>query len=272
MMEEQNNKELMIKLLEFLKNQILPAPENQWFAKELFKILAPTADARITDIHEHCIEKVMEQQANEFYKDFVIPDIRPQLVSDFIKMEHWRRRNNIQEFCMALYQQLEAIVNFICNNSAVKQIWKDIRGAYFSTDFKAKDIRVRWKDDKSKTIEEGIVYKPENYGKELNELYAMDKFKAVLYIFVYNTSVNLNNSNSFNYDFNTGHSIYEMRNLNHRGNIITEDQSKHITDILNNTTDSMCMLLGFFARFVSGINKYYPIKDDLNDFAKSCCK
>ena len=95
-MEQDTNREYLKKLLDFLQNRILSNHDNQWFAKDLYKILAPISDARISDIHEQCIESILKEQAAEFYKDFVIEKIRPQLIADFIKMEHWRRRNNIQ--------------------------------------------------------------------------------------------------------------------------------------------------------------------------------
>ena len=121
-MEQDTNREYLKKLLDFLRERILPIPGNQWFAKELYKLLAPASDARISDIHEQCIESILTQQANEFYKDFVIADLRPQLIADFIKMEHWRRRNNIYEFSLAMYQQVECIVNYISRNNTLCEV------------------------------------------------------------------------------------------------------------------------------------------------------
>ena len=163
-MEQDTNKEYLKKLLDFLQRRILSNPTNHWFAKDLYKVLAPVSDARISDIYEQCIESILQQQAAEFYKDFVIADIRQQLISDFVKMEHWRRRNNIQEFCMALYQQIEAITNYLGADKNLNLIWRCIRGAMFFVDIKAKDIRVR---GNGKSIEESIVYSSNNYGKEL---------------------------------------------------------------------------------------------------------
>ena len=181
-MKQDTNREYLKKLLLFLETRILSNQDNQWFAKDLYKILAPISDARISDIHEQCIESILREQATEFYKDFVIEDIKAQLITDFIKMEHWRRRNNIPEFCMALYQQLEAITNFICEKREFNLIWRNIRNAGFFTDIKAKDIRVR---GNGKSIEQSIVYDSKNYGKELKDLVAMDKYKAILFLVVY---------------------------------------------------------------------------------------
>lgn len=268
-MKQDTNREYLKKLLLFLETRILSNQDNQWFAKDLYKILAPISDARISDIHEQCIESILREQATEFYKDFVIEDIKAQLISDFIKMEHWRRRNNIQEFCMALYQQLEAITNFICEKREFNLIWRNIRNAGFFTDIKAKDIRVR---GNGKSIEQCIVYDSKNYSKELKDLVAMDKYKAILFLVVYKTNVDWNKVSFFNEDFNSGYDIYTMRNLNHRGNILNENKSERIDYILNNPTYAMCSLLGFYARFVYGINNGYHISKELIELAENCCK
>lgn len=141
-MEQVTEKFYLKKLLDFLQNRILSNPANQWFAEGLYKILAPVSDARISDIHEQCIEEILQEQASDFYKDFVIETLRPQLISDFVKMEHWRRRNNIQEFCMALYQQIEAITNFLSADENLNLIWRSIRNAGFLVDFNYNDIRI----------------------------------------------------------------------------------------------------------------------------------
>lgn len=268
-MEQDTNREYLKKLLDFLRDRILSIPGNQWFAKELYKLLAPTSDARISDIHEQCIESILAQQANEFYKDFVITTIRPQLIADFIKMEHWRRRNNIQEFCLALYQQIEGIVNYLGADETLNLIWRNIRNAAFFIDINAKDIRVR---GNGKSIEQSIIYKPEKYTNrpELKDLVAMDKFKAILFLVVYQTNVHWYNKSAFNDDFFLGQNIYRARNLNHRGN--NEDLTEGLKSIIEMPTYSMCNILGFYARFIVGINKGYPVSKSLVELAEQCCQ
>lgn len=267
-MEQDTNKEYLKKLLDFLELRILSNPENNWFAKDLYKVIAPASDTKIFEIHEQCIEVIIKSQATEFYSSFVLEDIRPQLIADFIKMEHWRRRNNIQEFCMALYQQIEAITNYLGADSALNLIWRNIRNAGFFVDLKMKNIQNR---GNGKSIEECIIYDAKNFGKELNELVAMDKFKAILFLIVYKTYVDWNNKVLFNNDFNTGYNIYMVRNLNHRGNIVDENNNDRVSNILDSPTYAMCSLLGFYARFVSSINKNYPISKELIEFSEICC-
>lgn len=271
-MEQDTNREYLKKLLYFLRDRILSNPSNQWFAKDLYKLLAPASDAKISDIHEQCIESILQQQAAEFYKDFVIEALRPQLIADFVKMEHWRRRNNVQEFCMALYQQIEAITNYLGADENLNLIWKCIRNAGFFVDYESNDIRVRFNGEKSKSIKSSIIYKSENYDVELKKLAAMDKFKAILFLIAYGTGVNNKNVSLFTEDFNLGLNIYMVRNLNHRGNIIDNYTSNKIAYIIKCPTYAMCSLLGFFAHFVSCINKHFPISKELIELAENCCK
>ena len=100
----------------------------------------------------------------------------------------------------------------------------------------------------------------------------MDKFKAILFLAVYKTNVHWNNKSFFNEDFDTGYDIYLMRNLNHRGNIINENKRERIDYIINNPTFAMSSLLGFYARFVLGINNGYTISKEIVEFAEICFK
>ena len=273
-MKDNTNKENLRKLLNFLNAEIINKPENRWFSEELYNIISPISETKISEIHEQCIENILKKQAKDFYKDFVLSDVQDQLESDFIKMEHWRRRNNIQEFCMALYQQIEAITNYIGREPEFNLIWRNIRSAGYYVDVANNtnhDVRKRYYVN-GKSIEQGIIFKSNNYGKELSELGAMDKFKAILFLVVYKTNVDCNNVTFFNSDFFQGFDIYTMRNLNHRGNIHDKTKSERKDNILNNPTFAMSSLLGFYAKFVFGINKGYHISKELIELAEICCK
>lgn len=101
------NKENLQKLLEFLDKSILHEQDNKWFVEKLRSKLLSSPDGRIDRIYEYCIEDIIRKQAEEFYVDFVLADIKDTLVKDFIRMEHWRRRNNLDEFGLAVFQQIE---------------------------------------------------------------------------------------------------------------------------------------------------------------------
>ena len=134
------NRENLSKLLAFLKERILSRHENHWFSEALFAELSPYGGNKITDIYEQCIESILTEQANEFYKDFVIEELRPQLIRDFVKMEHWRRRNNIGEFGLALYQQIECVINYISNDPIMESVYRSLMNAPAFVLFEAKSI------------------------------------------------------------------------------------------------------------------------------------
>ena len=100
------------------------------FNEELRKKLGLTSvansavidDNRLDQIYEYCIEKIIRKQAEEFYNDFPIAEIREQLQSDFIKMEMFRRKNNFDDFCLSLYQQIENMTNYVCDDSVFNEV------------------------------------------------------------------------------------------------------------------------------------------------------
>ena len=65
----------------------------------------------INEIYELCIEQIMRKQGEEFYADFPIESLRPQLIEDYNRMEHFRRKDDFYDFCLAMYQQIENITN-----------------------------------------------------------------------------------------------------------------------------------------------------------------
>lgn len=274
-MEQCTNKEYLNKLLNFLQSEVLSLSANSWFAKELYKKLGTLLDARSADrdkkaddIYELCVEKIIKEQAEDFYKDFALPDIKEQLIKDFVKMEHWRRRNNILEFCMALYQQIEAIANCLGADEDLNHIWRKIRDKKFYVDYKAKDICKRYEESEP-IIKTEIIYNRGNYKKngevyepELKELLAMDKFKAILFLIVYHTEVSPSSRHDFYNMFWTGYNVYQIRNLNHRCN--PEEQYEKLNpqqkEIIDSPSRSMCSLWLF-------ILLYLRNKEALPDFS-----
>ena len=64
-MKNNTNKENLGKLLDFLKTEIIHKPENRWFSEELYNIISPISEAKISEIHEQCIEDILKKQAKE---------------------------------------------------------------------------------------------------------------------------------------------------------------------------------------------------------------
>ncbi len=76
-------------------------------------------DSKIDDIHEHFFRKIIERQAKEFYGQIFYRDQKRQLIEDFIKMEYARRNNDFENFCLAMYQQVELIVNYVYESERI---------------------------------------------------------------------------------------------------------------------------------------------------------
>jgi hypothetical protein len=269
-MATDSNKENLRKLLAFMNQQILHKPENAWFEKELYGILAPNADARISDIHEQCIESILRQQAEEFYKNFVIEGIKPQLINDFVKMESWRRRNNLQEFAMAAYQQIECIVNTITNDPSTELVWRNIREANFLVDYRYNDISIRYDGPTAKSIKKSIIPKGEYQDEELTSLPAMYKLKCVLFMVNYSCFITTENQKEFQEKYKQGYRIYFLRNCNHRGNDIPEENMDIIRSAYENQIYTYYRIYSYLVSFVSEVNKGYPFGLNVITFAEKC--
>ncbi len=189
------------------------------FNEELRKKLGITSvansvvieDDRFNQIYEYCIEKIISDQAENFYKDFPIKEISCRLKDDFKRMEEFRRKNRFDDYSLALYQQIEGIVNYI-----------------FSQEFFVTTINLLWNNISYKTLKgetrtiSNDVFGSGDYltkglerAKE-NQFSAYDKLKCVIYFVGGFWS-----GNKYPAEFiklsDELYDIYLCRNTNHRG-------------------------------------------------------
>lgn len=272
MMEQDTNKEYLKKLLNFLQSRILSNSANQWFAKDLYRILAPISDARISDIHEQCIESILHEQASEFYKDFVIEALRPQLISDFVKMEHWRRRNNIGEFGLAAYQQIECIINWLSRDNALSEVCHTMMNAICYVDSQAPTVANR-NENSTYTIARLLFISPEDIlvksQRILSEQWTFDKFKAINYFVCHKACLTNSQYNQFITENNLFGEIYALRNLNHRGNNLTDKEKERLKNIEDNTSRTFLRITSFLCWFIDQINQGFPLSNELINYAKT---
>ena len=269
-MEQDTNREYLKKLLDFLRERILPIPGNQWFAKELYKLLAPASDARISDIHEQCIESILTQQANEFYKDFVIADLRPQLIADFIKMEHWRRRNNIYEFSLAMYQQVECIVNYISRNNTLCEVFHTMMDCLCFVDAYPPTVDNRNPKSSYTVAQLLFMHDAPTKSKEiLPSLWAYDKFKAINYFVCHQTMLTNYQFDQFVGENRIFGELYALRNRVHRGNDLTEKEFERTKQVESNPSRGFLTLTAFLTWFIDSVNKGYPLSNELVTFSKT---
>ena len=269
-MEQDTNREYLKKLLDFLENRILSNHNNQWFAKELYKILAPTSDARISDIHEQCIESILKEQATEFYKDFVIEDIRPQLIADFIKMEHWRRRNNIQEFGLAIFQQIECITNRLSQDDTLCEVFRTMMDALCYVDSFNPMVVNRY-EKSSYTIGQLLFMHdaPTKSKDILPQQWTFDKFKAINYFVCHKACLTNFQFNQFVEENNIFGEIYALRNLNHRGNELTDKERERLQKIEENPSRTFLTFISFLSWFIDSVNNGFPLSKELKEYAQT---
>lgn len=143
-MEDKNRKDILQhidRLEKFARN-----PENGWLLADLQQRFSVCGNnEEIDEVYEYCMEKNIRQQAESFYKIFptkhIVPqlidgnmdmerchsegnemwNVRSRLVDNFVKMEHFRRKDYFDEFMMAVYQQLEIITDVFCFNARFVQ-------------------------------------------------------------------------------------------------------------------------------------------------------
>ena len=261
-MEQDTNREYLKKLLDFLENRILSNHNNQWFAKELYKILAPTSDARISDIHEQCIESILKEQATEFYKDFVIEDIRPQLIADFIKMEHWRR--------LAIFQQIECITNRLSQDDTLCEVFRTMMDALCYVDSFNPMVVNRY-EKSSYTIGQLLfMHDAPTKSKEiLPQQWTFDKFKAINYFVCHKACLTNFQFNQFVEENNIFGEIYALRNLNHRGNELTDKERERLQKIEENPSRTFLTFISFLSWFIDSVNNGFPLSKELKEYAQT---
>lgn len=268
-MAQDRRKEDLKKLLQFLDTQILRDPDNNWFSNHLLKILAPASDARISDIHEQCVQDILKAQASQFYSDFVIADIRETLIADFIKMEHWRRLNNLAEFGMAIFQQIECIINRLSLNVELCNVSHNLMNAKCYVDSTSSQVSNR-NPNSTYTIGQLLFMSdaPTKSLQDLGTMYVIDKFKTIHYFVCYRAVMTSHDFNNFVDRNKIFGQLYALRNLNHRGNNITDKDKLYLGNILVNDSKSYMHLYALLIWFVDSVNQGFPISKELVDFSK----
>ena len=232
------NKQDLVKLLDFII-EISSTPNNNWFRKELVNKLVPLTvtksgnNPEISEIHEYCIKKILQDQAKMFYKDFKLPNINDELCNDFVRMEQFRREDNFEEFCMAMFQQIEQIVNALFDSKMKEYI---INNKHF--------IISSWHNNEN-TL---------NSTAELNidKLYVRQKYKCILYFYYFNQKSQY--YNNYKNNISIFDELYQIRNLNHRGGPKYPNQVLQIEKVKADMQKYYFKFLGYFEDFVTRVN------------------
>ena len=260
--------------------------QNSEFDKELRKRLGvvscPTLDGidgnKVDEIYEYCIEKVVKQQATEFYADFPIPTIIGGLVSDFCRMEFFRRKDCFVDFCLSLYQQIECIVNKLCVNpdlnDIVERMWW--YPAYIKS---GKNITpsIENRSDGEYAIASlvfpgtnkrtGLTYASEKTQVTLQSQYALDKIRIVTYFLCYKAKMSNGDYTGFLEITNLLSDVYLCRNMNHRGNELTKKEKEVFDKIMPHKSVYYLKFLGALTQFVEQVKEGWKDLPSIKSYA-----
>ena len=240
----------------------------------------------IQNIHEYCVENIIDKQAKEFYSDFKIKEIKPQLIADYKKTEHERRRDHFEGFCLSMFQQVEAVVNYIFESKETLQKIKDNKDKpvyeKWNKDLKkwersGEDMLIPFllmkknKDSKKYTMDNNLLnqYFDDdnmpivNYNPIKKSWGFLNRLRAILFFYYFEES--LKSAREFNEVYNPGKELYTVRNQNHRGSTPSEYQKKTINNIKGNESKYYLIFYGFLVDFVTEVNSNYSnAKEDSN--------
>jgi len=245
------DKEKLKKLIDIFA-ELLKIKGNEWLIDAILEKIKNTSTldeiskhSVIQDIHEYCIEKVVFKQANDFYQDFKIEEIKQELIKDFVKMEHERRRDDFESFSLCVYQQIENITNYIFEKN-IKNIWVSEKN----------NIAIDFLDNrKQKKITKTVTQLVFGNAKDW---YINVKFKALLYFYYFNKSIKV--QIPFNALVDTFNEIYQVRNTNHRGSTPTPYQKRKLDEIKGHESKYYFKFYGFLEDFIKTVNSHFKVQ------------
>jgi hypothetical protein len=240
-------------------------------------------DERLNQIYEYCIEDIICKQAEEFYKDFPIPELQDQLRADFRKMELFRRKNSFDDFCLSVYQQIENITNFLCEdesfNEVAQKMWAypaylrqgegitpklEERSSIYGKPYYAIAHLVFIGKD-----EQGHPNSIIRTAKPLREQFAWDKIRNVVYFIGYKAEMLNWMYNGYSDICNLLYELYQCRNLNHRGGNKTEKAEGVINKIKPLQSLYYFKFYGLLTQYVEFVKDGFPLSPKLISYANS---
>jgi hypothetical protein len=251
------NKSNLQKLFEFIID-ISQIKGNEWFKDKLIIKFSSNNSSNLSgtqfdEIYEYCLQKIINEHAEKFYTDFKIIEIKEKLIEDFIRMERFRRDDNFEDFCLAVFQQIEGIVNELSTVVVYEYFLKEQNTITHKIKNKITGVL------EDQTLWQLILYPGLNNdelikktSKQLSEWDFLERYKLILYYFYYKKKIY--NYQDFQLNFFIGNELYQSRNLNHRGGNPSEKQKKTIEKVKTNSYKYFFKFLGFLENFTTKIN------------------
>lgn len=236
-------------------------------------------DERINQIYEYCIEKIIRQQAIEFYTDFPLQSVKETLIGDFVRMESFRRKDNFGDFCLSLYQQIECMTNRLCEKKEFSDITEKMWGhpAYLKIE-KNRELSISNRNGEytiasllfpGNNKQSGNTNAFEKSRISLQNQYAIDKIRTVVYFLGYKAMMKSSDYDSFVEITSLLNDIYQCRNMNHRGNSQNQWEKETYNRIIPLKSFYYFKFLGVLAQYVEYIKEGYIYIPRIIDFCKT---
>lgn len=236
-------------------------------------------DERINQIYEYCIEKIIRQQAIEFYADFPLQSVKETLIEDFVRMESFRRKDNFGDFCLSLYQQIECMTNRLCEKRELSDITEKMWGhlAYLKIE-KGKEPSISNRSGEytiarllfpGNNKQSGNTNAFEKSRISLQNQYAIDKIRTVVYFLGYKAMMKNSDFDSFVEITSLLNDIYQCRNMNHRGNSQNQWEKETYDRIIPLKSLYYFKFLGVLAQYVEYIKKGWEYIPELKKYSDS---
>lgn len=250
------DKEKLKKLITIVGN-LAKIEGNEWLINELLHSIGDGAISDkssnypiINEIYEHCIKKVIEKQAIDFYSRFPYRNeqLIEKLIYDFIEMEYNYRRDRFYEFSFCLNQQIEGIVNHLFDTKYENE-WQNLNSEIKNSIF------IKYKDIEN-TLQDLIISKDKENKNQWSDL---SKFKVVYYF------LSKTNNHKLPFDFkrmrDTKQEISIARNESHRGSSKYDWQKKILNSIEGNESRYYFKFYGFLHDFMAKIEAKYVVSE-----------
>lgn len=279
------DKKQLTKLLAFVKD-LYDNPDNKEFAAGVQAIVIDdlkqkNEDNRIAEIYEYCIQQILKEQAESLYESFPLTDIKDELVSDYIKMERAHRDNNMDDFGIRLYRQIENIVRTLSKDKTLDGVVNRMMNvSHLVSDYNNPQVQKRQKMTKDmqpvKTIADFVLIpskrssKEERMNKALSEQYATDMARLVIYFVCFGGMMQPGIMfEQWKNQTTTYSDIYSIRNRVHGGGECSNHDIQRYDAMKASATQSYFRLMSFLVFLVEGVKTGFPLPKDLVDFAET---
>lgn len=211
---------------------------------------------KLDDIYEYCISLKLKQQAEGFYKGFPMINIKDELVTDFVMMEEYRRRDNFSYYCLLMFRQIENIINVVCQDPVFDKMVKGMYPKVLYNDYTLLSY-VYGVDDKGK----------EQSSKPLIEQHVAYRFNVFAIFVLMNYDGRRFNTNLYKKYKNLFYELSQIRNSIHGGTKETPTQKQTRENVTNDRYNYYLKFSALLSDVISIVKDNYPLSTEIYNLA-----